>query len=46
MIPLTTDDTDDPTLRGWSPQVGETYRVTIVGTSSGDITYEVELVGC
>jgi uncharacterized protein YkwD len=31
---------------GWSPSAGETYRVTITGTSAGDITYETTLVSC
>jgi uncharacterized protein YkwD len=31
---------------GWSPNPGETYRVTITNTSEGDITYETTLVGC
>lgn len=34
------------TRTGWNPAAGETYRVTIVGTSAGDITYDVKLVGC
>ena len=31
---------------GWSPTAGERYRVTVTGTSAGDISYEVELVSC
>jgi hypothetical protein len=31
---------------GWTPTAGATYRVTISGTSIGDVTYEVRLVGC
>lgn len=31
---------------GWTPAAGETYRVTIRGTSIGDVTYDVELVAC
>ncbi|MBX3275177.1 MAG: hypothetical protein KF729_33235 [Sandaracinaceae bacterium] len=34
------------TPMGWTPAVGETYRVTITGTSRGDIVYETTLVGC
>lgn len=34
------------TPSGWTPTAGERYRVTIRGTSAGDITYEVHLVGC
>jgi hypothetical protein len=33
------------TPQGWTPSEG-TYRVTIGNTSAGDITYEVQLVGC
>jgi hypothetical protein len=39
-------DTVSFTPSGWTPTVGERYRVTIRGTSAGDITYEVELVRC
>ena len=31
---------------GWRPAVGETYRVTVGGTSVGDIEYETTLVEC
>jgi hypothetical protein len=31
---------------GWGPTPGERYRVTIGGTSVGDITYEVLVAGC
>ena len=34
------------TPMGWTPQAGETYRVTITDTSAGDITYETTLVDC
>jgi uncharacterized protein YkwD len=34
------------TPMGWTPAAGQTYRVTITGTSAGDITYEVTLVSC
>lgn len=34
------------TPRGWTPTAGETYRVTIRGTSAGDITYDVIPVDC
>jgi len=34
------------TPMGWTPAAGETYRVTIFGTSAGDITYETTLVRC
>lgn len=34
------------TPMGWDPQVGETYRVTIRGTSMGDVTYETTFVSC
>ncbi len=34
------------TPSGWSPAAGETYRVTISGTSAGDVTYDVTLVAC
>ncbi len=34
------------TPSGWTPQAGQTYRVTIRGTSMGDITYETTLVDC
>lgn len=34
------------TPSGWTPAAGETYRVTIHGTSAGDVTYEVTLVSC
>ncbi|MFK7990696.1 MAG: CAP domain-containing protein [Sandaracinaceae bacterium] len=34
------------TPNGWTPEAGETYRITITGTSAGDITYEVNLVSC
>lgn len=53
-LPVTTDLTGGfgppPTLSitadGWSATVGETYRVTITNLADGDITYEVEPVGC
>lgn len=32
--------------QGWEPSAGETYRITIVGTSTGDIRYETTLVSC
>lgn len=31
--------------QGWAPSPG-TYRITIGNTSAGDISYEVQLVGC
>ena len=31
---------------GWTPQAGQTYRVTVDGLSVGEITYEVTLVEC
>jgi len=31
---------------GWTPTAGERYRVTVSGTSAGDISYEVALVSC
>ena len=31
---------------GWTPAAGERYRVTVGGTSGGDVTYEVELISC
>ncbi len=34
------------TPMGWTPVAGETYRVTISGTSMGDIVYETTLVSC
>ncbi len=34
------------TPSGWTPAAGETYRVTIHGTSMGDVTYETTLVSC
>jgi uncharacterized protein YkwD len=34
------------TPSGWTPSAGESYQVTIRGTSEGDITYEVSLVSC
>jgi len=34
------------TPMGWEPAAGETYRVTIHGTSDGDIVYETTLVDC
>jgi hypothetical protein len=39
-------DTVSFTPSGWTPVAGERYRVTVRGTSAGDITYEVELVRC
>lgn len=34
------------TPNGWRAAAGETYRVTIRGTSAGDVTYEVHVVSC
>jgi len=34
------------TPMGWTPAAGETYRVTIYGTSAGDVVYETTLVRC
>lgn len=34
------------TPSGWAPAAGEAYRVTIHGTSGGDVSYEVHLVSC
>lgn len=31
---------------GWTPAAGQTYRVSIAGTSAGTIDYEVDLVSC
>lgn len=31
---------------GWSPEVGQRYRVTVEGFSGGPISYEVEPVSC
>ncbi|MGE0789121.1 MAG: CAP domain-containing protein [Sandaracinaceae bacterium] len=34
------------TPSGWTPEAGQTYRVTVTGTSIGTITYDVTLVSC
>ncbi len=39
-------DTVSFTPSGWTPAPDERYRVTIRGTSAGDIDYEVALVRC
>jgi uncharacterized protein YkwD len=53
-LPVTTRQTGGggppPTLvivpEGWMGEAGESYRVTITDLASGDLTYEVQLVGC
>jgi uncharacterized protein YkwD len=34
------------TPKGWAPEVGKTYRVTVSGLSGGDVTYDVKPVSC
>ncbi len=34
------------TPKGWTPEAGKTYRVTISGLSGGDVTYDVKPVIC
>lgn len=31
---------------GWTPEVGQTYRVTVSGLQMGDVTYEVKPISC
>ena len=32
--------------QGWNPAVGETYKVTVTGTTMGTLTYDVSPVNC
>ena len=34
------------TPQGWQPEAGKTYRVTVGGLGSGEVSYEVKPVGC